>query len=998
MVASSLRTRLLCQTIIAGCAIYASPALAQEATAAPSTQAPAPSTDSQSAKAAPAPSEIVVTGSLLRRSAKDIPPTVVSVSAADLQSRGINTVSQALQTLSSNGSGTLMNSFSANGAFAAGASAPALRGLTTNSTLVLFDGMRSAYYPLADDGQRNFVDTNTIPSAIVDRVETLQDGASSSYGADAVAGVVNIIVKKEIKGFHGQAESGLSQRGDAAERRLSATYGFGDLKRDGWNVYVNAEYQKDSQLFNRDRGYPYNTDNLSDICGPNGGCLPNNVLNGIQWNGDFTGIGTTTVPVVRPYDATNTNPLGAYQLLNPAAGCGSLTPVTLTPGQQGTTDSYAGPTYGANQCQQDLTRDYGVIQPRDTRVSATIHGTIDVGSRAQAYAMFNFYQNRVYYDGTPGTIYGTTPPSTGPTYNTTTTLALPVYVCAGGVNCDASNGVLNPNNPFAAQGQVARIYYRFGDIPRSNEILSRTFHGSAGIHGAFGDDWDYNVDVSGSNVTTRQTNKGYLYVQHLIDVVNDGSYNFLDPSANSQAIRNYISPTAVNNSRSQLYHGQATLSHGLFDLPGGEVQLLGGAAVRYEAIDAPSFNPQPGSPTERYFTINPFGASGHRWVQSGFFELNAPIVKPLSVNVSGRYDHYSSGQSNFSPKVTASFTPIRQVSFHGSFSKGFRIPSFAEANALPTTGYVNYTPDDTFRAEHGFNNYSGQYSLGLTSAGNPNLKPEKATNFTGGVTLQPKPWLSLTADYFHIKKTHVIVAANTDAAVAAYYAGDAIPAGYTVIPDVIDPENPTARPRLAFVQSSYVNANSLVVEGLDFSMTANVHVTDAIKWISSGTATYTGKFNQRFPDGSVQHYAGTIGPYNTTSASGTPRWRASWMNTVQYKDTAVTATVYYTSGYKTTGEDNGDDRNDCSSNQSLTYYNGASSLPGPCKVKRFIDVDLNLNQTINDKLSVYANIYNVFDAKPPRDYATYGGYNYNPAWANQGIIGRYFKVGANVNF
>ena len=89
---------------------------------------------------------------------------------------------------------------------AGGASGVSLRGLSVNSTLVLFDGLRAANYPLADDGERSFVDLNTIPDAIVDRIEVLKDGASSTYGADAIAGVVNVILKKQIIGIQGRVE------------------------------------------------------------------------------------------------------------------------------------------------------------------------------------------------------------------------------------------------------------------------------------------------------------------------------------------------------------------------------------------------------------------------------------------------------------------------------------------------------------------------------------------------------------------------------------------------------------------------------------------------------------------------------------------------------------------------------------------------------------------------------------------------------------------------
>jgi len=149
--------------------------------------------------------EIVVTGSLFRQTDAATPSPVTTITTENLDQRGITTIQSAIQSLASNNGPALTNSFTANGAFAGGASAVSLRGLSTNSTLVLFDGLRAAYYPLADDATRNFVDLNTIPDDIVDRIEVLRDGASSSYGADAIAGVVNIITKRKFNGISGRA-------------------------------------------------------------------------------------------------------------------------------------------------------------------------------------------------------------------------------------------------------------------------------------------------------------------------------------------------------------------------------------------------------------------------------------------------------------------------------------------------------------------------------------------------------------------------------------------------------------------------------------------------------------------------------------------------------------------------------------------------------------------------------------------------------------------------
>jgi iron complex outermembrane receptor protein len=146
--------------------------------------------------------EVIVTGSILRRTDTETPSPVTVISVEQMEERGLNTLSEAVQRLTANNAGTIQQGWNTGFNFASGANAPALRGLTVQSTLSIADGLRIAPYPLADDGQRNFVDLNTIPSAIIERIEVVRDGASSTYGADAIAGVINVITKKEIQGLH----------------------------------------------------------------------------------------------------------------------------------------------------------------------------------------------------------------------------------------------------------------------------------------------------------------------------------------------------------------------------------------------------------------------------------------------------------------------------------------------------------------------------------------------------------------------------------------------------------------------------------------------------------------------------------------------------------------------------------------------------------------------------------------------------------------------------
>src|ERR1700733_4724040 len=152
---------------------------------------------------------VVVTGTLLQRPQSVSPVTVVT--QQQIKASGLTSTADVVRSLSADNSGTIPTAFG-NG-FAAGASGVALRGLTVNSTLVLINSRRSTNYPLADDGERGFVDLNTIPLDVIDHVEVLRDGASSIYGTDAIAGVVNVILKNDYQGVGAELEAGTSEHG-----------------------------------------------------------------------------------------------------------------------------------------------------------------------------------------------------------------------------------------------------------------------------------------------------------------------------------------------------------------------------------------------------------------------------------------------------------------------------------------------------------------------------------------------------------------------------------------------------------------------------------------------------------------------------------------------------------------------------------------------------------------------------------------------------------------
>lgn len=651
-----------------GLSLLATPALAQQA-GAPAANAPVDTKD-----------VIVVTGTVSRNPAAATASPIVSLTVDDLSKRSISNVADALQTLTANNAGTDPNSWTGFG-FATGASTISLRGLNDAYTLTIFNGMRSAPYPLADDGYRNFVDINSMPISITDRIDILLDGASATYGSDAIAGVVNIIPKKQIVGFHGDLSGAISQHGDAGERRVSATYGFGDLKSQGFNVYINGEYSKNDRLMMNQRGAPFNTADQSSICGPGtNNCLANGVLNGIQADGSYPGFSTTTVPFVRPY-TTGFAAQGPYQMLNPGMGCQDLTAYTLNASQ-------ALSNTPANNvvCQQDLVKQYRQYLPQIQRWGANLHATYDLSSNAQAYFMVNYYDVKTASQTTPLNLAGQT--AAGGAQVTVNSIYLPVYVCSSGVGsvdaaghlvangCNATNGSLNPNNPFAANGQLARLSLR-APIPRSTTTDAQTFRIAGGIDGTFGKDWQYHLAGTMSSVALDVANDGYVYLAGLESAIATGSFNFVDPKSNSASAMQQIFPTERNHSISKLTEIQASLGKDLVKLPGGMANLVVTGQYRYEAIHAPSDNPpNNANPDQRYYSINAAGTDGSRTVWSAGYELTLPVTEMIKLKAEGNYDHYSAGQHAFSPKFEAEFKPISQIKLRSTFSRGFRAPSF----------------------------------------------------------------------------------------------------------------------------------------------------------------------------------------------------------------------------------------------------------------------------------------------------------------------------------
>ncbi|HEY4128544.1 MAG TPA: TonB-dependent receptor [Gammaproteobacteria bacterium] len=932
-------------------AVWAADPAPGAATAAP----PALGTTTTTTRTAPQHTaqlgKIEVTGSAIPRTSIETEAPVTQITARQIQESGLTTVADVVRSITSDNSGTIPTAFTAG--FAAGSSGIALRGLTVNSTLVLIDGRRTAAYALADDGQRSFTDLNSIPLNAVERIEVLKDGASSIYGADAIAGVVNIILYKTFDHSEVAAEVGTSQHGGGTTRRVTFLSGTGDLDQDKYNAYMNFEYEKDDPIHDSQRDFPYNTNDLRSIGG-----VDDNVGNPF-----FAG---SNIGAVAPGTVTGGNLLTGVQdqnsLYQPLNSCGAGS--TLV--SQGGTGRY---------CEQNFVSMYSEIVPEVDRVGLSGRITLKLSDATTATTDLSFFQDRVVATAAPSQIQTTVP-------NNTDAIALPPTLL---------DGRQNPNDPFAAQGKYALISYSFGDIPGGSTNVNHVMRMVEDVKGSFGDsgwDWDGALDLN--HTWLNVNNYGFLSFNQLLTDINTGAYNFVNPSKNSAATLTALSPVLSKTSTSDMDSLDFSANRSLMDLSGGSLGLAIGAQYRYEAQDDPDLNP-----SDAFQGLGIAHTIGQRTVTAVYAELDAPVLTSLDLNLAAREDHYSDFGSAFSPKFGFKYTPVDSFALRGTYSKGFRAPSFAENGSSASEGFITEDLPSAFVAAHGHDPYTQPYSLGLLTSGNASIQPERSRNYTFGTIFQPTDDFSGTLDYYNIEKTGVISAADPSLALNAYFAGQPIPAGYTLTSDLPDPNDRTGLARPVLVSSPYVNASELKTSGLDLGLKYREDF-GSFDWSSDFEATDILTFAQTAGDGSLVSYVGTQAPYILSSGAGTPKYRASWANSFTFGAFTITPTFYYVSGIFMSADDatGPGTEHECFSTNTPTGAN----QPADCRVPSFTYMDLTAEFHATDDLSVNAGILNFFDRKAPFDPIDYAGVNYNPTFEQTGAVGRFFTLGLKYKF
>jgi len=916
------------------------------------------------ASSSPELQEIVVTGSLIKRTDTETPSPVQVLTADTIKNMGYTNISQVLSNLSANGQGTLNQGFS--GAFASGGSGVALRGLTVGGTLTLIDGQRMVSYPISDDNERSFVDVSAIPINAVERVEVLKDGASATYGADAIAGVVNIILKKSYVGTEFQAEAGTSQKHDGTTEHLSGISGMGDLDSDGYNAYVAIDFHHQDQVLATHRDGGFTTLDFSGIGGVN-------TTPGAYGNPNVPYPASLTGYLINP---TTPNAAGVYP--NGLPGQAFLPGCSATQQElQQCTFRYAGlqlqPSTGQTNVLAKFTKALG--GDFTTSVTASLFN-----SKAEQVQGYNSTQ---YANG------GAVPIAVGPGV-LPQPIIYPIFTVPANY----------PGNPY---GAAAPLIYNFPEVGDEETITNTNTYRFI---------WDVKGTAAGFDI---MGSLGAMYSRMDLKDLGYIQYNLLQPALNNGYV---VGPGASYNAAAAIApqleaHPTSTLdtvdvhaSKGLFQLPGGPFTIAFGAQFFHKVEN----DVAPAQAAEGLDGANNAFALGSQNDAAAFAEFNAQVVKQLEVDGAVRYDNYNNGVGgSTTPKVSVKFKPIDEFVLRGTFGKGFRAPSIAESSQSGTF-FLAGTTADPILCPNPANptakgNFPSQCSFELVGGELPgkNLKPVKSTNATFGFIVEPSSMFNVAADYYYIKLNNDIVSQLEVGGIGSYTSlVRAAPATlpYCTANGVCTALETTPVGLASYGTFPYLNASDTKTEGIDVDFQSHFDLGEFGKISAELSYTHEIEYDVSVA-GTTYQLAGTHGPSSISGDTGNPKDRAVLTTTWAKGPVTVSATVNFTSHFSITDPSSGID--DCPS--SATYdarYLPGATVPGYlCTVKTFVDTNLYASYAVTDNLTVHGAITNVFNAQAPIDVQTYGGgggYPYDPSLNQDGAIGRFFLVGAAYKF
>ncbi len=890
---------------------------------------------------------ITITGSNIRRTDQETVAPVEIITREQIERTGQPTVADVLRNIPANLGGSFSESFS--NSFAPGASGISLRGLGQKTTLVLINGRRTAGYGFAQNLQDTFVDINSIPSSAVERIEILKDGASAIYGSDAIAGVVNIILRRDFKGIEAAGSVGFFA--GAQDYRASLVGGFGDLGSQKFNVFGVLDYYKRDEILQSDTKHGEDR----DYRGTEGGRNFQSLTAGGTWS-NVTGLSPAGTPITGnnrraisqcsqlggvPVDFNGAVSRGLINL-----GFNAATGQPNPPPALGTGVNQPGNTW----CSIDVNNQLSAI-PGTERIGFLGRGVFDFTPTTQGFVELGYSRTE-----------------TEQTFTKPLIITTALQPTPAGLQPFAYNVIFGPGvagNPFGTNATFSGNLQGLGT--RDSEITSDSYRVLGGIrYRVF--TWDLESAVGWSknevdNKNTNRTSKTGVSAafgvpstpQPPVPISTSSTLNLDQPSTNSAAVNSSILLNLNRSAESELKFIDTKGSTELGSLPGGPIGMAVGAEFRKESLQD---RPDPRSTAGDVLAQGSTATDGERDNFAAFVEFALPLTRQLEAQAALRYDDYSDFGTTLNPKVGLKFRPTPEVLLRANWGRGFRAPTLVEITPSRAVFFVQVNDPAT-----------GATNVQISGvfAGNPDLKPEKSRSSTFGIVWEPTNSFNASVDLYDISWSNIV---SADSFASVVNTND--PARVIRLP----PEPGQMFGTIVTVLNNFRNLSRTETRGVDFDV-RHIARTSIGRFTSRLNTTYVAKFEEE-----GEEFVGTNGGSNTY-----PRWKGfaslDWdqgpwtvtgrFNYIHHYYQRLLAGSFFT-------------------RQDPRFQTGTY----PVRVKSYETFDVFGRYNITPNLQVSASVLNIFDRPPPYDpgFSSTNIYDFS----QYDVRGRVYRIGASYKF
>ena len=802
---------------------------------------------------------INVTGSRIKRRSIATPAPITVIGKDDILATGKATIAEVLQRLpvAANAINVQFN----NGGN--GASRVNLRSLGAARTLVLVNGRR--FVP-GGDGVNASVDLNSIPISIIERVELLKDGASAVYGSDAIAGVVNIITKRDYTGVEANAYSSISERGDARIYQFDVTGGVTSGDGRG-NLIFSALVLDQQPVFAGERAFSQNDRGLDWEAWEDAGNSGGDDVTPFLFNN-----GSSGTPGGRIIDRLGQTGNAAWD----ATGCAGGACQNSAP--DGRPDPFPDVGWRPTNDPQDLYN----FQPENYLLTPSERLSFYTVGNYEVSDYLGFFFEGSFTSRSSAQLLAPTP----------------LFTIVEGITVSGQNRF----NPFGRDF----IDVRRRMLEGGNRVFiqdSNTFRVVVGMEGAIPEigpivDWSWDADlIYGRTETTNQV-EGLFSVPRLQQALGPDSgctgecvplNVFGGPGSITPEMIDYISYTGVERGFTEQYVADVNVGGPLFELfaEGNPVGVaFGYQHRREEGADIP--NPLVANGETTGNARDPI--SGFYDLNAVYAELSAPIVSGvpgldmLELNAAVRYVNFNTFGDNTAFKVGIRYNPVDFLALRGTISTAFRAPSVSELFSGQLDSFPNVSDpcsnvtgvgqldNPTVAANCAADGIADgvldpNVQILTQQGGNPNLDPETADTFTAGLVLEDSLVKGLTAsvDFYNIEIDNAIQAIGANTILSQCYTQEnrqfceliQRDAGTNVITTIFDNLN---------------NVGGFQAQGIDWDVRYTSPNFDWGKLGAGLEGTFLLELNQTQPTGFVQNFVGNYDQFGGSTGSN-PEWR-----------------------------------------------------------------------------------------------------------------------------